>query len=261
VISFEASIFRLFNSVGQDFQHDAQTNCLKSNKLNIEFIANPADTEYVSKINNCQEENKLTIRLWQDIYQSNRQVVNSRILALLGKSERIYARTTSIRSITQPVLAEFLNLNHLNKAANCKFKYGLFVANRLVAVAAFGRSCPIQHDGRTYISHELIRYCSLINHTIVGGLSKLISHFVKTQKPQHLMTYVDREWSQGKSYLQMGFQVESITAHKIFWIGPDNKQRIDSLSLSQNIARQELTKKGWQCVENLGNIKLVKFIS
>jgi len=258
---FVESIMQLFKSCDQDFSYDADKYLLRNEKINIQFLANGSLPQQVASMNDLNLDHSFTIRLWEDIYQQNPEVVNSRILSLLGQSERIYARNTSIKSISQTDLDSFLNVNHLNHSTKCKYKYGLLEEDKLVAVAAFGRSCPIQHGGQNYISHELIRYCSLLNHTVVGGLSKLISHFVKAHKPEHLMTYVDQEWSQGKSYLQMGFQVDSITTPKKFWIEPNNQQRIDVHSLPEHSSREELTNKGWQCVENLGNIKLVKFIS
>jgi len=203
---------------------------------------------------------KPIIFVHEDQYISNRMIVESRLMSLLGKNQRVYARETTVSVITVKELEEFLSVNHLNVVTKGKFCYGLFKNNKLLAVAAFGRSCPIQHKGITYRSHELIRFCSLLNLTVVGGLSKLIHYFETIVKPEHIMTYVDREWSEGKSYKKIGFEVAEITAGKEFWLEPVGNKRFYTKDLPKNRTRIQLEKKGWRLIHNLGNIKLAKFL-
>ena len=41
-------------------------------------------------------------------------------------------------------------------------------------------------------SFELLRFCNKLNTSVIGGASKLLSHFEKYQKPKQLTSYADR---------------------------------------------------------------------
>lgn len=146
------------------------------------------------------------VHLWEDLWITKPDIVKSRIYSLFGLSHRIYARLTKVVKITKPELLTFLRQNHLNEPANGKFKYGLLFENQLVAVAVFSASCPVHRGNEVYKSHQLIRFCNKNGVTIVGGLSKLIKHFIKEQSPEDIMTYADLDWSDGKGYLKIGFK-------------------------------------------------------
>ena len=260
MLQFEKSIIELLKTNNIEHTFNSAAHLLSTESLNIQFFSNcSSNDEYKSVVDNLNHD-VFTLKLWEDIYMSHAQVVNSRILSMLGISKRIYARSTVIEAISQIEIDGFLKTNHLNITTKVKYKFGMFHKQKLVAVAAFGRSCPIQSDGITYRSHELIRYCSLLNHTVVGGLSKFIHHFVKEFKPEHIMTYVDREWSVGKSYQKIGFKIDSYSSPQVFWLSPDDCIRYYSAELFKTKTREQLQEAGWRSIENLGNIKLVKFI-
>ncbi len=50
-----------------------------------------------------------------------------------------------------------------------------------------------------YRSYEMVRFANVTGVTVTGGLSKLIKAFAEEVKPDDIMTYVDREWSDGKA--------------------------------------------------------------
>ena len=259
MLQFEKDVIDLLLVNNIDHSYNHESHLLVSDKINIQFRpftnykAEPSDYQ-VSK-----RKSKLTVNLWEDIYLNHAKIVNSRILSLFGISKRIHARSTIIKTISQTDLDDFLRVNHLNIKTKTKHRLGMYHQDELVAIAAFGRSCPIQSDGKTYRSHELIRFCSLLNHTVVGGLSKLIHHFIRTVKPEHIMTYVDREWSEGSSYLKLGFSIHSHTKPQKFWISSDDSRHYEGELLKSKTVVQ-LKSLNWTSVENLGNIKLVKFI-
>jgi len=53
---------------------------------------------------------------------------------------------------------------------------------------------------------ELLRFCNKIGYHIPGGASKLLKYFERTYRPQSLISYADRRWSQGKLYDALGFE-------------------------------------------------------
>jgi hypothetical protein len=62
-------------------------------------------------------------------------------------------------------------------------------------------------EGKGEQSGELIRFCNKLDYTVVGGLSKLLKHFITQYQVDDVMTYIDKDWSDGKSFIQLGFEV------------------------------------------------------
>jgi len=259
VFDFEKNVIQLFESNAINYRFNSNEHLLVSQALTISFIPNCSAEAFVPAIQKEFSADKI-IRLWEDEYLNHREKIDSRILSLLGISCRIYARQTKVRDISKAELDNFLTLNHLNSPIKAKYRYGLFREEKLVAVAAFSRSCPIQSGGITYKSHELVRYCSLLNTTVVGGMSKLISHFELEKYPEHLMTYVDKEWSDGRTYKKLGFKAVANTSPQKFWLSPDRSQRKSSPFLNRIKSAEEMREMGWTQLSNMGNIKLVKFL-
>ena len=259
MLDFEKNVVQLFDANKIDFELNEIDHYLISEPVNIIFIPNCSLEEFIPQ-NKLSGNSQKTIRIWEDEYLHHKDIINSRALSIIGISHRIYGRETITKAISQAELKEFLSLNHLNAPIVAKHRYGLYHQQKLVAVAAFSRSCPIQDHGITYKSHELIRYCSLLNVTIVGGLSKLIYFFEQEKKPEHLMTYVDREWSDGSSYQKLGFEIVAKTAPELFWLSPDKDERIAEKKVVQQRTKKQLQSEGWIKIQNQGNLKLVKFL-
>lgn len=182
----------------------------------------------------------------EDIWNSKKDIVISRISSKLGFTKKIHGRSTVIKNITKPVLEEFLTKNHINVPVNTKYKYGLYFKEQLVAVAAFSKPRKYYRNGHTYQSYELVRYCSLLNHTVIGGLSKLLKHFIKTANPDDIVTYIDKEWSAGKSFIKYGFKLIEETPVQTFYVNPTTFER-----------SYVLTEKHTKPVINKGNLKLM----
>ena len=197
------------------------------------------------------------IRIWEDQVIKHPEIIKSRLNSLLGQTKRIHARETEIKKIDQPVLASFLAKNHLNVPVKTKIKYGVFHEKELVAVAAFSKACPVDRGNRIYRSHELVRYCSLLEHTVVGGLSKVIRHFIREHDPEDIMTYVDKEWSDGSSYEKLGFEIVEQTGPQTFFISTDSQNRYYSIEEGR---KKEGEHVEFSPIENMGNLKMIKFL-
>ena len=259
MLDFERNVVQLFDSQQIDFDFNDDEHLLESDALNIYFVPIYSLVEFIAPSKLPFQEIK-TIRIWEDEYLHHNEIIDSRILSLIGISRRVYARQTEIKTIDKEALKAFLIKNHLNVPTSGKHRYGLYHQQEVVAVAAFSRSCPIHERDKIYRSHELIRYCSLLNTTVVGGLSKLINHFEKDKKPEHLMTYVDREWSDGRNYQNLGFKIVATTNERMFWYSADKNERILDKSLFSKQFDNKSGSKEWRQISTLGNIKLVKHL-
>jgi hypothetical protein len=92
----------------------------------------------------------------------------------------------------------FIKEHHIQDNTICKFAYGCFYKDELVAVMTFG----IPRYDKT-VQYELIRYCS--TNTIVGGASKLFAKFVAEYNPQSVISYCDMRWGTGNLYKMLNF--------------------------------------------------------
>jgi hypothetical protein len=68
------------------------------------------------------------------------------------------------------------------------------------------------------IEWEVSRYCSALNHTVVGGGSRLFSEFVKNYNPKNVVTYSDRRYFSGEIYLRLGFTFVDNTRPNYYYI-------------------------------------------
>ncbi|GAB3246410.1 hypothetical protein GCM10027347_01250 [Larkinella harenae] len=217
------------------------------------------------------------IHLWEDVCRQKPAIVLSRLRALVGHSERIPARLTQFRRIDKPTAQRFLAEHHLQVVTNVKYNYGLFLPERyfrvlsadflansgathdlLVAVATFSHPRNITRNGTLHRSVELVRFANHLDCTVVGGLDKLLKAFATDWKPDDIMTYADRDWSDGGSYEKLGFTRLEKTEPQHFWLRPGDWIRYYPHHLPDGLAESELPAQGYIPVYNAGSRKFVK---
>ena len=149
------------------------------------------------------------VHLHEDVWVDKRKICQSRLLVKCGHiTKRYFARKTTARRINGLVAREFLGEHHLWGFTRAKYYYGLYVAGQttnLVAVASFSSCKKVLRDNVHYKSHELIRFCTERNTSVVGGISKLVQAFVRDVQPDDIITVVDRDWGTGRAWHSLGF--------------------------------------------------------
>jgi len=171
-------------------------------------------------------------------YQTKPEQVKHRLLSKLNKLPKLAARKTVFKEIPYP--KAFLDKYHLQGAGQpTKHNYGLFYNNDLVAVMTFNKSRFTDHD------YELVRFCSSMH--IQGGASKLFSN---APLKGTIISYADRDYSNGNMYKQLGFTYQYTTepGYALF-----NKLHKVSRYQAQGI-EQDLLDKGYYRVYNSGNL-------
>jgi len=165
---------------------------------------NGKDRKYhLNKYQKCKDKNIQLLQVWESEWRDKQDIIKSIISSKVGAVEKIYARKCKVSIITDRHLKyDFLNSNHLQGSDNSQLAYGLFYNNALVSMMTFGHRKITKGD---YKGWEMIRFCSKLNHTIIGGASKLLSHFIKDNKPEQILTYADLRFSRGLLYDQLGF--------------------------------------------------------
>lgn len=147
---------------------------------------------------------------WDDI---------DRILAMLKDKELIYARNCEVRVITQQTANEFLNTHHLQSSVTGqKICIGLYYENQLIEVMTFGTP----RYNKKY-QWELLRLATHCDYKVIGGASKLFSHFIKNNNPQSIISYCDRSKFTGDVYDRIGMKLDEVTEPNKIWSKSDMK--------------------------------------
>ena len=201
-------------------------------------------------------DNKVDLFIHEDQWICKPAIIKSKIRYMLGMSDRIHGRQTTVVTLDRPVFQSFLSANHIIGPVNCKYKYGLIKNDVLYGVAGFTKACPVDRNGKQLVSYELSRYCTLNGYAVSGGLDKLVKHFKKLYVPEDIMTSINKEWSQGNSFLALGFRRIAETPPILFYVSESNYERISQYAF-ESMSESELQTRGpFIKKSNLGNIKL-----
>jgi len=215
--------------------------------------------------------NTQVIHLWEDIWLTRRNQVLSRIIAILGMNSTIHGRKTEVITVTQKYADDFFSRYHLQGSAGCRYLLALQAENEVIAVAGFSAKRKMTRRTAGYTSAELIRFATVEGLTVTGGLSKLIRHFIKIEGPSDIMSYADLDWSLGKGYAKLGFElVGQIPPMKIYLDLATMKryfpQRLPSPVRSAIAVLDEeeqeiyLKSLNYTAVFNTGNLKYILYL-
>lgn len=191
------------------------------------------------------------IHLYEDRWRSGGDVIRYRILSHLGKHRTIFARKCEVRRIDSASAAAFLDSYHSYGNARSRYRYGLFYSGELVAAATFSGKRMIPREKGILASYEWIRYASLPDTRICGGMGKLMTAFINDIHPQEIMSYADLEWSDGAVYRTLGFRNAGLREPVEFVVDTDKWKRIpvrDAAGIEGPVIR------------NLGSIKYLKVL-
>lgn len=159
-----------------------------------------------------------------DQWYNKAALILNRIAVLCGKQRRIAGRQTVAARIDKAAALEFQQEHHLNGALPGKFRYGLFHQGELVAVAVFSGLRNMQHTP-DYRSIELLHFCQKGTAQVQGGLSKLLQRMRGELNPSDVMTYIDRDWSDGEGFLALGFKKVGLRQPVCFCVHRQSFQR------------------------------------
>lgn len=187
-----------------------------------------------------------TIHLWEDVWIRNRSKVIDRICSFCGLDIKIHARKTALHRIDKLTAQSFLIENHMQGFASARFKYALMLNQEPVAVATFS-SHRKMNVNENYTSVELIRFATKRRHSVAGALSKLIIGFIRLHKPNDVMTYVDRDWGDGRAFEKIGFKNMDQTDPLFFSLNEDNERILVSK------VDKDLSNKPF----NTGSVKMI----
>lgn len=198
--------------------------------------------------------NDCTKLFWLDDWHHKNEIVLSIIASLLNKNKTVFARNCVVKKVEKAEAEVFLNENHLLGYLNAYYKYALYYKNEMVAIATFSKGRKMNRLSPEKRGFELISFCCKKHVSVTGGLSKLLKAFITDLQPGDIMTYVDKDWSEGKAYLKLGFKLHSETPPQNFLF---NTKTLTKHKVSNDFEPSNLPDKDLILVKNSGNLKLV----
>jgi hypothetical protein len=179
---------------------------------------------------------KQNVRIFQfreDEINYKPEIVKSIVNNSIGLTpNKIFARKCEIQVVPQTLATKFLNENHLMGKTNAKH-IGLYFENNLVSLISYKEKknvCKIE------------RFCSLINHNIIGGFNKLLTHIERNcLKPStiEIHNWVDLRYGTGKHLETKGFKLIKDT---LGWKWTDYKNTYNRLKCKANMDERKLTE-------------------
>ena len=174
---------------------------------------------HLNKTEECEKLDIRLIHIYEDDWLYKQDIVKSRILNLLGKSNKIMARKCEIKEIdNNDLIRTFLEKNHIQGFIGSKIKIGLFYNEEIASLMTFGNLRKPTNQKLTVGSYEMLRFCNKLNTNIIGGASRLFKYFIDHYKPKEVISYADRSWSSGNLYKKLNFKLTHKTQPNYYYI-------------------------------------------
>jgi len=190
---------------------------------------------HLNKTKLCEDKNIQLLHVFEDEWIFKKNIVISIINSNLNINKEILAKDCDVVEIDDNKSKEFFNNNHIQGDVDSKINIGLIYDGNLVSSMAF-------NENNCY-DYELLRFCNKNNITIINGAFKLIQYFIKKYKPKIISTCVDRRYSNGNLYYELGFKfIENIKPN--YWSVKKNEiLRETRFNYRENISKNDLTLK------------------
>ena len=181
--------------------------------------------KHLNKTQLVERKNYQLFHIFEDEYLDvgKRKIWESVLKNKMGISNRIYARKCTVKELPSLEANQFIEMNHLQGKCVASIRLGLYYNNELVSIMTFGKS---RYNKST--QYELIRFCSKLNTTVVGGASKLLKYFERNYSPSSIVSYANRRWSAGSLYETLGFEFLHNSAPNYFYFRGNDSSELHS---------------------------------
>lgn len=206
--------FVLGNNKHLDFYIPAHNLAIEFNGVYWHSEIYKDSTYHLDKTMKCLESGVTLVHVFEDDWIYKRDIIKSILLNKLNLvPNKLYARKCVIKEVLPKEANGFLSKNHIQGSCNSSLKYGLYYEGSLVSLMTFG-----YRKTNTKREFELIRFCNLLNTTVVGASSKLFKHFLKTNPEKLILSYSDLSMFDGKMYEMLGFKRIHLSKPNYFWV-------------------------------------------
>lgn len=204
-----------------------ECNPTSSHNSSVPMFDNDAPTPsnyHKCKTDRCEKAGVFLFHLFGYDWTPEKQpIVESMLRNVLGHNQfKYYARNCIVKEVDSTTAEIFLSRNHRQGNVYSKIRLGLYdrESNNLVSLMTFGNMRNTLGTGATDLSdcYELVRFCNILNTSVVGGASKLFKHFVDNYHPNRVRSFSDRAHTRGALYSKLGFHEVSRSDHGYVWV-------------------------------------------
>ena len=200
---------------------------------------------HLNKTNKCNELGIHLIHIFEDEWLYKNEIVKSKLRTILQQNHSIvpiYARKCEIRELDSDICNNFLNLNHIQGCDKSSIRLGAYYNNELVSIMTFGSFRIALGSTHKSNSWEMYRFCSSIDKRIIGVGGKLLSYFIKTYMPEHIISYADARWSSNVKnvYKSLGFKFIKQTSPNYWYLMKNRNVRIYRFNFQKHLLKNML---------------------
>lgn len=218
------------------------------------------------KTDMCESQGIFLFHIFGYEWTHKRDIILSMLKNLMRcNTTTIYARNCSIREVSGKDAYDFLQNNHRQGGVHSKIRYGLYYQDELVSLMTFGKMRNSLGTGGEDLSDcwELVRFCSKLDTSVVGGASKLFAHFVRCISPTRVRSFSDRAHTSGKLYPQLGFVPVANNAENYVWVDLSDNQAYNRVNAQKHNLKRflkddtlDLTQTERQIMEAHGFVRV-----
>ena len=201
-------------------------------KIGIEFNGDFWHSSFYKEKNYHLNKSKLAkekgirlIHIWEHEWLEPKTQEKIKMLLKIATGNvqtKIYARQCELKIISNSEAKKLNEQVHLQEHRNAQVTYGLYYNNSLVQLMSFSKT-KYNKNLKTENSWEIIRGCPGSNNIVIGGVSKLLNHFIKDYKPKEIFSYCDFNKFNGNSYEQAGMTFIGYTGPDLKYLLPDGE--------------------------------------
>lgn len=191
----------------------------------------------------CKEQGIQLIHIFGYEWKYKQDVLKS-ILAnkLLSNKNVYYARKLNVDDNVAFIESrQFLNQNHRQGSCVSSVRIGLRdTSGELVALMTFGklRNSISKSSSSESLDVELLRFCTKLNTSVIGGCSKLFKHYTKNYNYSNIVSYSDFSHTSGSIYSTLGFKLDHLSKPGYMWVNVNTDQYLTRVSCQkQNILK------------------------
>jgi hypothetical protein len=197
---------------------------------------------HLDKTLSCKKLGIRLIHIFEDEWINKKDVVKSKLKHILNISdeEKVYARKTIIKEITNKEKTSFLEKYHIQGSDQATIKLGEYYNDELVAVMTFTKLRRSLGSKKSDPGqYELSRFATSKN--VIGGFSKMLKYAINNYDISYIKTFADLRWSDFESnvYESNGFTLSHISAPNYFYVPNSGKIRYHRFNFRKNILEEK----------------------
>lgn len=260
-MDFAQSFRQFLEDSGLEYQSSGNSFFLPSGDLTVVLVP-VGEAASLPDVSESAIPMPKTIHLFEDRWWGRGELTRARLLAHAGHQRSIFARKCEVVKPSPQEAVAFLEANHIYGSARCRYRYGLKYEGALVAVSTFSAPRPlpriVRGEERIVQSYEWVRFASLPDCRISGGMGRLLKTFIDDVHPDDIMSYADLEWSDGAVYETLGFTRTALVPPVKFAVNTSTWERISIKKITSDRSLRGMSLPSDAVViSNLGSAKYI----